>query len=99
MVAHESGLSHLAAAPGLRARRIVSEDAIHPIASLPTTIHPFPESKNVVVVLVAQTAGREERDSALPEPVVICLLSHDREPVEERHDSAGKIRKSIDLPI
>jgi hypothetical protein len=55
MVAHESGLSHPAAALGQWAWRIVSEDSIHPIAPLSTAVHPFPESKNLVVVLVGQT--------------------------------------------
>lgn len=57
MVAHESGLSHPETALGLRAWRIVSEDSIHSVASLPTAVHPFPESKNLVVVTVAQAIG------------------------------------------
>lgn len=55
MVAHESGLSHPTTALGRWAWRIVSEDSIHPIAPLPTAVHPFPESQNLVVVIVAET--------------------------------------------
>src|ERR1700682_2712310 len=99
MVAHESGLSHLVAALGHRARRIVSEDSIHPIASLSTAVHPFPESKNLMVVLVAEVVGREQRYCASPQPIVLRLLSHDRKPIEERHNAAGEIEKSVDLPI
>ncbi len=54
MVAHESGLSHPTAALGLWARRIVSEDSVHSIAPLSAAVHPFPESKNLGVVLVAE---------------------------------------------
>lgn len=57
MVAHESGLSHPTIALDRWAWRIVSEDSIHPIASLPTAVHPFPESKNLMVVLGAETTG------------------------------------------
>jgi hypothetical protein len=99
MVAHESGLSHPTTALGRWAWRIVSEDSIHPITSLPTTVHPFPESKNLMVVLVAQTAGRKKRYCASPQLEVLCLLSHDRKSVEEGSNTIGEIRKSIDLPI
>jgi hypothetical protein len=61
MVAHESGLSHPPAALGQWAWRIVSEDSIHSIAPLSTPIHPFPESQNLVVVLIAQTISRRRR--------------------------------------
>jgi hypothetical protein len=53
MVAHESGLSHPTTALGRWAWRIVSEDSIHPVAPLSTAVHPFPESQNLVVVIVA----------------------------------------------
>jgi hypothetical protein len=53
MVAHESGLSHPTTALGRWARRIVSEDSVHSVASLSAAVHPFPESKNLTVVLVA----------------------------------------------
>jgi hypothetical protein len=99
MVAHESGLSHPAIALDRRAWRIVSEDSIHPMASLSTAVHPFPESKNLVVVLVAQTTGSEKDNCLLPEPEVLRLHSHDRKSIEERHDSVGQIGKSVDLPI
>src|ERR1700704_2671701 len=99
MVAHESGLSHPTTALGRWAWRIVSEDSIHSMASLPTVVHPFPESKNLVIVLVAQTTGAQKENSFLPKPIVLSLRSHDRKPIEERHDLAGQIRKSIDLPI
>lgn len=99
MVAHESGLSHPTAALGRRAWRIVSEDSIHPMTSLPTAVHPFPESKNLVVVLIAKTSTREQRYCASPETVVLCLRSHDRKTIEEGHDTASQIGESIDLPI
>ena len=99
MVAHESGLSHPMTALGRWARRIVSEDSIHSITSLPTAVHPFPESKNLVVVLIAQTASREQRYRAPPQPEILCLLSQDRKPIKERYDLDRLIRKSIDLPI
>jgi len=57
MVAHESGLSHLASALSQRARRIVSEDSAHAIAPVPASVHPFPESKNLGVRLVATARG------------------------------------------
>src|ERR1700722_4164638 len=98
MVAHESGLSHPTTALGLWARRIVSEDSIHPIAPLPTTVHPFPESKNLMVVLVAQTAGGEQHHCLSPQPEVLRLLPHDRKLVEERHNAVGELGKSVDLP-
>src|ERR1039457_6004925 len=99
MVAHESGLYHPTTTLGRWAWRIVSEDSIHPIASLPTSVHPFPESKNLVVVLIAQTTVREPRYCAPPQTVVLRLLSNNRKPIEEGHNSAPEIRKSIDLPI
>src|ERR1700757_1918634 len=100
MVAHESGLSHPTVALDPWARRIVSEDSIHSIAPLPTTIHPFPESKNLVVVKIAQTAGRvKKRHCASPQPIAPSLLPHDRKPIEERDDLGSELRKSVDLPI
>jgi hypothetical protein len=99
MVAHESGLSHPMTALGRWARRIVSEDSVHSMTSLPAAVHPFPESKNLTVVLVAETTGAQKKNCALPEPIVVRLRPHDRKPIEERHDPAGEIRKSIDLPI
>jgi hypothetical protein len=44
MVAHESGLYHPKIALDRWARRIVSEDSVHSIASLSAAVHPFPES-------------------------------------------------------
>ncbi len=39
------------------------------MASLPTAVHPFPESKNLVVVLIAQTDRRaEQANCVLPKP-------------------------------
>ena len=99
MVAHESGLSHPTVALDLWARRIVSEDSVHSIASLSASVHPFPESKNLNVVLVAESTGGKKQNSASPLPIVLHLLSHDRKAIEERHDPAGKIGESIDLPI
>jgi hypothetical protein len=99
VVAHESGLSHPILALERWARRIVSEDSIHSVASLSAAIHPFPESKNRGVVLVTQTTGRQKRYCAPPQPVVLCFLAHDRKPIEERHDTRGEIGKSIDIPI
>ena len=69
------------------------------MTSLSTSVHPFPESKNLAVVLVAQTTGDEKQYSASPKPVILCLLPHDRKPIEEGHDPVGEIGKSIDLPI
>jgi hypothetical protein len=84
---------------GRRARRIVSEDSVHSMASLSASVHPFPESKNLSVVLVAETTGDKKQNSASPQPIVLRLLSDDRKPIDERHDPAGEIGKSIDLPI
>src|SRR5437660_5165923 len=88
-----------AAALGRWARRIVSEDSVHSVASLSTAVHPFPESKNLGVVLVIQGTGDEEHDGAPPQPVVLRLLPYDRKPIEEWHDPVDEIGKSIDLPI
>jgi hypothetical protein len=99
MVAHESGLSHPTIALDRWAWRIVSEDSIHPMASLPTAVHPFPESKNLVVVLVAEITGAQKENCLPPKPVVLRLRPHDRKTIEEGHDPAGKLGKSVDLPI
>jgi len=99
MVAHESGLSHPTTALGHWARRIVSEDSVHSVASLSAAVHPFPESKNLTVVLVAQTTGCQKKHCASPEPIVRRLHANDREPIKEGHDPAAEIRKSIHLPI
>ena len=64
MVAHESGLSHLAAALGLRARRIVSEDSLCRVASLSATVHPFTELDDLDVVGIAHDRLAQERDRA-----------------------------------
>jgi hypothetical protein len=69
------------------------------MASLSAAVHPFPESKNLTVVLVTQVTGREDEHCALPKPIILRLHAHDRKPIKERHDPAGEIRKSIDLPI
>ena len=69
------------------------------MTSLPAAVHPFPESKNLTVVLIAETTGIEKMNCTLPEPIVLRLRPHDRKPIEARHDPAGEIRKSIDLPI
>src|ERR1700730_11618760 len=87
MVAHESGLSHPVVALDRRARRIVSEDSVHAIASLSAAVHPFSESKNSGVFSVAQTASSKKQDSASPQLVVLCLLSDNRKPIEERQDA------------
>jgi len=94
MVAHESGLSHPTAALGQWARRIVSEDSVHSMSSLPASVHPFPESKNLTVVSVAQTTGGQKKNCLLPAPIVLRLRSHDRKPIEEGHDPVNKIGKS-----
>ena len=99
MVAHESGLSHPAAALGLRARRIVSEDSIHSIASLSTAIHPFPESKNLTVVLVAEASAGEDAHRAPPQAEVPGLRPNERVPLEEGHDAAAEVGEAIDLPV
>jgi len=99
MVAHESGLSHPTTALGRWARRIVSEDSVHSMTSLPAAVHPFPESKNLTVVLVAETTGRKKEHRAPPQPIVLRLHAYDRKPIEEWHDPTVEIRKSIDLPI
>src|SRR5664280_2807789 len=99
MVAHESGLSHPTIALDRWARRIVSEDSVHSMASLPASVHPFPESKNLDVISVAQTSGRKEPNCAPPQPVVLCLQSHDRKAIEERQDPADQMGESVDLPI
>lgn len=98
MVAHESGLSHLVVAPDSRAWRIVSEDSIHSILSLPTTVHPFPESKNLVIVTVALTTISQQRQGAALELEVFSLHTNERKPLEERHDPVAEIGQSIDLP-
>jgi hypothetical protein len=84
---------------GHQARRIVSEDSIHSIASLSATIHPFPESQNLAVVSVAHYVRGKEHDSLSPQPVVLCLLSQHGKAVKEWHNSAGEITKAVDLPI
>src|SRR6266849_8589658 len=91
MVAHESGLSHPVVALDRRARRIVSEDSAHSITSLSAAVHPFSESKNAGVICVAQTPSSKKHDNASPRPVVICLLSDDRKPIEERQDALRDI--------
>jgi hypothetical protein len=87
MVAHESGLSHPTITLDRWAWRIVSEDSIHPVAPLPTTIHPFPESKNLVIVLVAETAGVRQDNRVLPQPEVPSLRSHDHRPAHGRAET------------
>src|SRR2546429_5600891 len=84
---------------GRQARRIVSEDSIHSIASLSATIHPFPESQNLAVVSVAHYVRGQEHDSLSPQPVVLGLLSQHGKAVKEWHNSAGEITKVVDLPI
>jgi hypothetical protein len=69
------------------------------MSSLPASVHPFPESKNLTVVLVAQTTGSQKENCLLPAPIILRLRSHDRKPIKEGHDSVDQIEKSIDLPI
>src|ERR1035437_1397761 len=97
MVAHESGLSHPTIALDQWARRIVSEDSVHSVASLPASVHPFPESKNLDVISVAQTAGRKEpklRPSTTGSP----LPAVPRSETDPRTARSGKADRKVCFP-
>ena len=65
-----------------RARRIVSEDFIHPIAPLSASIHPLTQSENRGVCLVVGRPDGEQEHGAPPQPIVLRLPPDDRKPIE-----------------
>src|SRR6266576_3725953 len=78
---------------------MASEDSIHPIAPLSTAVHPFPESKNLGVVLVRQDRLRQQVGDLAPQREVLRLLADERKPLEEGDDALAVVREAVDLPV
>jgi hypothetical protein len=78
---------------------MASEDSVHPVSPLAAAVHPFPESKNLTVVLVTEASAGEDAHRAPPQAEVLGLRPYEREPLEEGHNAVAEVGQSIDLPV